>query len=115
MKSNLLHLDSILECIDHVRKYIGNMTAEELRLNEAVRDAVIFRVALIGEAASHLSDDLKDKYSHIPWSDIVGMRNILIHDYEGIDDVRVWDVITEHLGPLKEAAENMIKELDQGT
>lgn len=115
MKSDLLHLDSILESIDHIRKYVGHMTAEELRQSEAMRDAVILRVALIGEAAAHLSDDLIKKYPHIPWSDVVGMRNILIHDYEGIDDARVWNVIMEHLEPLKKAVESMIKELERET
>lgn len=114
MKSNLLHLESILECIEHIRKYVGGMTPEQLRMNGVVRDAVILRVALIGEAAGHLANDIKDKYPHISWADIVGMRNILIHDYEGIDDTRVWEVITRRMEPLKEAVEEMIKELDQG-
>lgn len=115
MKSNLLHLDSILESIDHIRKYVVDMTAEELRQSEVTRDAVILRVALIGEASAHLSKELKDKYPDIPWPDVVGMRNILIHEYEGIDDVRVWNVITERLEPLKKAVESMIKELERGT
>lgn len=108
MKTNKLYLDNILEGIARVQTYVKGMTAEQLRVNAVTRDAVILRVALIGEAVNHLPNSLTAKYPVIPWSEIVAMRNLLIHEYEGIEDQRMWKVVSEDLKPLKHTVETML-------
>jgi len=64
-------------------------------------DGVIREIEIIGEAAKRLSDSLKGKYPDIPWKDVCGMRDRLIHDYFGVDLDDVWRTAQEDLGDLK--------------
>lgn len=62
---------------------------------------MIRRLEIIGEAVKNLPADLKEKYPHIPWKQIAGMRDMLIHEYAGVSLERVWKVVTDDLGPFK--------------
>ena len=80
-----------------------------------VLDACIMRIQVVGETIKSIDDKTKgDFFSHypeIPWKKIIGLRNIISHEYANIDYEIIWVVITKHLPPLKETVENIIKDL----
>jgi uncharacterized protein with HEPN domain len=115
MKDETLYLDDIIENIDRIVKHTRGITREEFDTNETTQDVVIRRLAIIGEAAAHLSSELKERHPEVPWAEIVAMRNILVHEYEGIKLKIVWDVVVDDLPPLRLAVEAILKEIDQGS
>lgn len=94
MRRDDLYLRDIIEAADHLRVFLGGFDLEEFLKSELVRSAVVQKLAIIGEAAAHLSEDLRDRHSEIPWPQIAALRNILIHAYFGIDWEEVWKAAT---------------------
>ena len=86
MKRELgLYINDILESIDKIEGYIKNTGQTRFREDQQIQDAVIRRLEIIGEATKNIPDDLRIKYPDIPWKAIAGMRDILIHEYFGIN------------------------------
>lgn len=98
-----LYLDDILEAIEKIHAYTGEMTYEAFVGDPKTQDAVIRNLEIIGEAASRLPDSVKDVAAEIEWRKIVGLRNILAHEYFGVSIPVVWDVIKNKLVPLENA------------
>ena len=84
-----LYLDDISESIQKIEKYIQGLTEEQFSRNTETQDAVLRRLAIIGEAVKHLPDDLKEKHKKIPWKQIIGARDIFVHEYFGIKMERI--------------------------
>lgn len=85
MRREILYLTDIVEAADYIATFIAGLGFEEFQESELVRSAVVQKLAIIGEAASRLSDDLRARNSHVPWPQIVAFRNVLVHAYFGID------------------------------
>ena len=79
--------------------------------NSLVQDAVIRQIEIIGEAARHLSRELRDAHADVPWQDIAGMRDKLIQDYFGVDLDKVWLTAQDDLPMLAEVVEDILREL----
>jgi uncharacterized protein with HEPN domain len=77
------------------------------------QDGVLYRIAMIGEALGATDVELRKAHPEIPWKEIVGMRNILVHDYGNIDLRRVWDTINDDLKTLQERLLNIAKALSK--
>lgn len=100
---------------------IDAIVAHEARLDEAgvdreeqVRlDAVVRQLAVVGEAASHLPDDLVAAEPDIPWADVRGIRIVLDHGYHRVDPDIVWRTVDRDLGPLRAAAARLAQRLDE--
>lgn len=105
-----LYLKDILECISLLEKYISGKTERDIEYDNQLRDAVIRRIEIIGEAAYQLPSAFKEKYSSIPWKDIVNMRNVLIHEYFGVYPDRVFKVIKEDLPILRKQISDLLAE-----
>jgi uncharacterized protein with HEPN domain len=101
MKDNSIYIDHILDSINKIESYTKNLTKNGFSKNELVQDAVIRNIEIIGEASKKVSRDLKHTYSKIPWKDISGMRDKLIHDYIGVDVDVIWTTIKRDLPILK--------------
>jgi uncharacterized protein with HEPN domain len=94
-------LEDILESIEKIEEYTTDVNEEEFYENTFVQDAVIRRLEVIGEAVKNIPDDFRVKYPDIPWRQIAGMRDVLIHAYFGVNLRRVWKVIKEDIPELK--------------
>jgi uncharacterized protein with HEPN domain len=90
MRRDDLYLNDIVEAADHIATFLGQTNFESFRQSELVRSAVVQKLAIIGEAAARISEEMKCRYPQIPWPQIVAFRNILIHAYFGIDWNEVW-------------------------
>jgi uncharacterized protein with HEPN domain len=109
MKDDLAFIEHILLCIDKIQEYTKNLTSQEFNNNELIQDAVIRNIEIIGEATKKISKDLKSQYREIPWKEMSGMRDKLIHDYFGVDVDVVWKTVNEDIPYLKSLIENIDK------
>lgn len=94
-------VQDILKSIKKIETYIEGMTASQFKKNELVIDAVVRNLEIIGEASKNISFSKKRLYPDIPWDQMNGMRNILIHEYFGVDAATVWHTSKTHLSILK--------------
>lgn len=101
MKDDRIYLQHILEAIDNIESFMGSMTKEEFIYNVLVYSAVIRQLEIIGEAVKNISSDFKKTNENIPWKDIAGMRDKLIHDYFGVDVKLVWSICVKDIPQLK--------------
>ena len=100
MKDDQVYLEHILEAINKILSY-GSGGREEFARNPMAQDAIIRNFEIIGEAAKRLSETSKARQPDIPWRDVAGFRDVLIHDYMGVDLDEVWNVIKSHLPALR--------------
>ena len=101
MKDDFAYVEHILLCISKIQEYTKNIEQTEFNKNELIQDAVIRNIEIIGEATKKISDNLKSQYREIPWKEMSGMRDKLIHDYLGVDAKVVWKTIKEDIPALK--------------
>ena len=87
---NVIYLQHILDAITRVEQYIYGLDKAVFFAQPLVQDGVIRQIEIIGEAVKQLTKDLRDQYPHIPWRDITGMRDKLIHQYFSVDIEAVW-------------------------
>ena len=108
-KDDAVFIRYILDSMDILGEYLKGKTYEEFEENRMLQDAVIRELEIIGEATKSLSQDFRDKYPDIPWRQMAGMRDKLIHGYFGIDLGAVWDTATEDVPSLKEKLQKILE------
>ena len=104
-----LYLDDIVEAIDRIRQYSAAMKYKDFSTDRKTQDAVVRNLEIIGEAASRLPESAKAQAPDIEWRKIVGLRNILAHEYFGVSLPLIWDVIQNKLDPLDAACKNLLE------
>lgn len=102
MRREQLFLRDIVEAADAIRDFVSGHTEQTFLQSELLRSAVVQKLTIIGEAAARLPSELKQRHAAIPWADIVGFRNILVHAYFGIQWDIVWRAATEEVPQLRE-------------
>jgi uncharacterized protein with HEPN domain len=100
-KSDNLYLQHILEAIEQIEEYLADCDLTSFLTTRLIQDGVIRQTEIIGEATKNLSSETRRRASEIPWKDIAGMRDKLIHQYFGVDLQAVWLTATEDLPVLK--------------
>ncbi|HEX2798811.1 MAG TPA: DUF86 domain-containing protein [Thermoanaerobaculia bacterium] len=100
MKRDRQRLEDILEAIERIEKYASGGRASFDR-DELVQTWIVHHLQIIGEAVRGLSEEIRSAHSDVPWAQIAAMRNILVHDYFGIDLEEVWAAVARDVPPLK--------------
>jgi uncharacterized protein with HEPN domain len=107
-----VRLQHILAAIIEIENYLLNTDFSGFMDNSMMRFACIKQMEIIGEASNHISEDIKSKFSTIEWAQIVGMRNVFVHEYFGVDSALVWEIIKDDLPDLKEKIDQILNALD---
>jgi uncharacterized protein with HEPN domain len=104
-------LQHILTAINEIENYVLNHTKETFIHNSMMRFASIKQFEIIGEASNQITDETKNDFPDIKWRDIVGLRNILVHEYFGIDEELVWQIIQDDIPKLKKDIQIILTQL----
>lgn len=110
MRSERERLLDILEAIERIEKY-AEEGKDAFQADELIQTWIVHHIMIIGEACRTLPEDFQASHANIPWADIVGMRNILVHHYFGIDTEAVWSVVEKDLPELKLNIQAIVKSL----
>jgi uncharacterized protein with HEPN domain len=107
------HLEDIAHYTAKAEEFMAGLDLAQFSANEEKTLAVLHALQIIGEAAAHLPRSIRRRYPEIPWTDIVGMRNLIVHGYYLMDLEIVWKTVRQDLPPLREAVDQIRSELDQ--
>lgn len=107
-KDYKIYIEDMLESIEYITKFLQNVSEAEFSQDVQVQDAVIRRLGIIGEAATRLTPEIREKASNIPWKSVIGLRNIVIHEYSNVSLGKVWDVVQHDVPSLKEELNKLL-------
>ncbi len=107
-----IFLEDILESIDLIEKRMEKVSYERFTTDIDIQDMIIRRFEIIGEAVKHIPQKIKNKYLGIPWKEISGTRDILIHEYFGVNLNRIWETIKKDILPLKKQIKKILQDID---
>lgn len=105
-----MRFDDILECISRIQRYTEGMTFDEFEQDDKTIDSVLRNLEIIGEASRHVPRTIMEKYPQLPWMEMYTMRNIVIHEYHGVNLKIIWQTITEDLPPLSIQIKEVLEE-----
>lgn len=111
VKGDRLYLEHVRERIERIEEYTRD-GAEAFRASTMVQDAVIRSFEVMGEAAKRISAGLRQAHPEVPWRDVAGFRDVLVHDYAGVDVDEVWNIVANDLPGLKRQVAALLAELD---
>lgn len=111
MKRNIeIFLGDILESIEKIEDYTEGKTEKEFLDDYEKQDAIMKRLEIIGEAVKNIPKKFKEKNPKVPWEQMAGMRNVLIHEYFGVIMERVWDTARKDIPKLKKQISKILKD-----
>jgi len=93
----VLYLEDMYLSMQRIEEYIGELNFKEFQINRLVVDAVIRNFEIIGEASKNVPTEIQDKYPEIPWRKMYGLRNLIAHEYFGIDYEMIWEIAKNNL------------------
>lgn len=111
-RNAILLLKDILESARLIEEYTDGLNFETFGKDTKTRDAVVRNFEIIGEAANNLPDELTQKHSDIDWPGVVGFRNVLIHNYFGVDYAMLWNILQVFLPDLKKKIMLVVQDLE---
>jgi uncharacterized protein with HEPN domain len=105
------YLKDILEAMGKAQQFVENLSYDEFREDDKTVFAVIRALEIVGEATKKIPNDMRTEYGEIPWKDMAGMRDVLIHDYFGVDVETVWLTVTEKIPQIRPLIQKMVEKL----
>ncbi len=115
MKSKLgdkIRLQHILDAIKEIENYLTNQEFDEFMSNSMMRFACIKQMEIIGEASNHITEETKITFSDLEWRQIIGMRNVFVHEYFGVDERLVWEIIKNDIPVLKKKIIHILSKIN---
>ena len=113
MKSDKIYILHMIDSMDQISEYTDQITSGEFKENRLIQDAVIRNFEVIGEAAKNVSDETREAYPHIPWKNMAGMRDKLIHNYMGVDLDAVWNTIEDIIPSMRDELLEVSNSIDE--
>ncbi len=113
MQRDREYLLDILEAAKLALDYVADKAREDFLNDMQCQDAVVRRLEIIGEAARRTSEETRTAFPDLPWGEMIGMRNVIIHEYDDVDFVIVWETIKNDLPLLIESLEKVIEALEE--
>lgn len=92
-----IYLEDILLSMSRINEYIGDMDFAEFKRNYLIVDAVVRNFEIIGEASKNIPESIRSKYPSIPWKKMIGLRNLISHEYFGVDYEMIWTITKDNL------------------
>jgi len=113
VRSFNIYLKDIIDAMIKIEDFIKNMSFEEFQNDDKTSSAVIRKFEIIGEATKNVPEEIRQEFSDIPWKEMAGMRDRLIHSYFGVDYKLVWTTIKKRIPEVKPLIEKIFKNLNQ--
>jgi uncharacterized protein with HEPN domain len=107
------YLQDILDAVNDIESFVGSMSYENFRKDRKTLNAVVRSIEIIGEASKNIPDALKVKHKELPWKQMTGMRDKLIHAYFGVDVEILWKAVKENIPPLKQLIQKMLEDQEK--
>ena len=107
------YIEDVIDAMNKSIEFVKDMEYEDFIHDDKTTFAVIRAIEVVGEAVKNIPEDVKKGYSEIPWREMAGMRDKLIHGYFGVDLRRVWKTVKEEIPPLKPLFEKMLENLEK--
>lgn len=107
------YIQDIVDSIKETEEFTKGLSFDDFKKDKKTVNAVIRSLEIMGEAAKKIPDELRKKYTGIPWKEMTGIRDKLIHEYHGVDLEIIWKVVKEELPPLKPLILKLFKEFEQ--
>ena len=108
-----LFIKDMLECIERIEEFTGNMDFKEFLEDDKTKSAVVRKLEIIGEAAKNIPASIRQKNKELPWSDMAKMRDKISHFYFGIDYEIVWEVIRKRIPEIKPIIQGILREMEE--
>ncbi len=112
MRSYKLFLKDIFEAMTSIQSFIEGMDFNAFIADDKTVSAVIMKLQIIGEATKNVPETIREKYAHVPWRLMAGMRDRLVHGYFEVNYSVVWDTIEKRIPPLQPIIEQIIEDLE---
>ena len=106
-----IRLQHVLDAIETIKGYVGDADFDVFSENSMMRDACIRQLQVVGESCRNVTFELREKYPEIPWKQIVGLRIIVIHEYFGVDENVIWEIIQNDLPSFKRQVQEIIEKI----
>jgi len=105
-----IYLEDIAESAELIENYITDISEKEFNKESEKQDAILHSIQIIGEAAKHIPDEYRAKWNEIPWKEIAGMRDIIVHEYFGITLAMIWKVAIKDIPIRRKKVNDILKE-----